>query len=174
MRPGWICGMRRPSDFFPDLIPTHPSPGPRIPITSLECAVVDKHRVLPVFIRKHQALSPSDATLTRMPISVHSKEFTGKLSPLESALTKNTGVGGPPNVQPFNLPTLPIGPIAGDGFWCHNPRWHEKRRQSRETNRPRPVSNVMRGHCFLMPTKRTSGIARFCSRLQVVPGSSVL
>jgi hypothetical protein len=37
--------------------------------------------------------SPLEATLTRMPISVHSKEFTGNLTPLDATLTKNTGGG---------------------------------------------------------------------------------
>ena len=37
--------------------------------------------------------SPLEATLTRMPISVHSKEFTGNLTPLNATLTKNMGGG---------------------------------------------------------------------------------
>jgi|HubBroStandDraft_3_1064219.scaffolds.fasta_scaffold21526_2 hypothetical protein len=39
------------------------------------------------------SLSPLSATLTRMSISVDSKGLTGKLTPLNATLTKNTGVG---------------------------------------------------------------------------------
>ena len=36
-------------------------------------------------------LTPLSATLTKMPISVDSKGFTGKLNPLDATLTKNRG-----------------------------------------------------------------------------------
>jgi hypothetical protein len=62
-------------------------------LSPLKCAVADKHRVLPVFSRNRPAPIPLDATLTRVLVSVHSKQFTGKLSYLESALTENTGGG---------------------------------------------------------------------------------
>jgi len=39
------------------------------------------------------SLSPLAATLMTSPISVASKELTGSLSPLDSTLTKNRGVG---------------------------------------------------------------------------------
>src|SRR6266446_3580501 len=39
-------------------------------------------------------ISPLAATLMRSPVSVVNKELTGSLSPLDSALTKNRGVGG--------------------------------------------------------------------------------
>jgi hypothetical protein len=62
-------------------------------LSPLKCAVADKHRVLPVFSRNRPVPIPLDATLTRVLVSVHSKQLTGKLSYLESALTENTGVG---------------------------------------------------------------------------------
>src|SRR6266436_9924863 len=40
------------------------------------------------------SLSPLAATLMRSPVSVATKELTGSLSPLDSALTKNMGGGG--------------------------------------------------------------------------------
>src|SRR5216684_4856332 len=60
-----------------------------IPLSPLESALPDKHRVLPVFSRNRPPSSPLDATLTRMLISVNSNELTKQLSSLESALTKN-------------------------------------------------------------------------------------
>jgi hypothetical protein len=62
-------------------------------LTSLECAVTEKHRVLPVFGRNRSALSPLQSALPSIRVSVDSKWLTGKLSPLECALTKNGGVG---------------------------------------------------------------------------------
>src|SRR5438309_8650125 len=60
-------------------------------ISSLERAITDKHRVLPVFSRNSQSSSPLEATLTSIPVCVDSKWFTGRLSLLESAFTRNTG-----------------------------------------------------------------------------------
>jgi hypothetical protein len=65
----------------------------RVELSPLECAVADEHRVLRGFSRSRQASSPLDATLTSIPVTVDSKQLTGKLSPLESALTQNTGEG---------------------------------------------------------------------------------
>src|SRR6266436_4515821 len=49
----------------------------------------------PLLSRQQPApLSPLAATLMRSPASVANKELTGSLSPLDSALTKNRGVGG--------------------------------------------------------------------------------
>jgi hypothetical protein len=52
------------------------------------------------------SLSLLSATLTRMPISVHSKGFTGMLNPLDATLTKNPGGAttkrGGVSVQNFN------------------------------------------------------------------------
>jgi hypothetical protein len=67
-----------------------------------------------------------------------------------------------------------VRPIAGCGLWCHNPHWYETGRQPRETNPAQPVSKTRERTLFWMTAKRTSGTARFGSRLQVVPGSSVL
>ena len=84
--------------FFPfrnsPFATTHP------PLSPVESAHPDKHRVFPVFSRNRPPSSPLEATLTRMPISVASKGFTGTLSPLESALTKKPGRGGIAATQP--------------------------------------------------------------------------
>jgi len=47
-------------------------------------------------------LTPLSATLTRMPVSVHSKELIVNLSPLDATLTKNRGWEPPPQTR--NLP----------------------------------------------------------------------
>ena len=47
------------------------------------------------------SLSLLVATLTRMPISVHSKGFTGMLSPLDATLTKNQGGLRPSTEESF-------------------------------------------------------------------------
>src|SRR5713226_7237555 len=77
----------------------------RSDLSPLECAVADKHRVLPVFSRNCQASSPLEATLTSILVSVVSKWFTVRLTPLESALTKNTR-GVLPTFQRANAPIL--------------------------------------------------------------------
>src|SRR5260370_15073201 len=61
------------------------------PLTPLQSALPDKHRVLLVFTRNRPPLSPLEATLTRMLTSVDSKWFMGKLSPLDATFTKNPG-----------------------------------------------------------------------------------
>ncbi len=61
----------------------------RMDLSPLECAVADKHRVLPVFSRDCPASSSLESTLMSILVSVDSKWFTVILSPLESALTKN-------------------------------------------------------------------------------------
>src|SRR6266481_91397 len=49
----------------------------------------------PLLSRQQSApISPLSATLMNLPTSVANKRLTQKLSPLDSALTKNTGVGG--------------------------------------------------------------------------------
>jgi len=62
-------------------------------LSSLESAVADKHRVLPVFSRNRPPSSPLEATLTSILVSVDSKWFTAKLNRLDATLTKNTGGG---------------------------------------------------------------------------------
>lgn len=63
-------------------------------LSSLESALTDNHRVLPSFTRKRPAPSPSDATLLSILVSADSKQLTGDLSPLESALAKTGGWRG--------------------------------------------------------------------------------
>ena len=72
-------------------------------ISSLERAITDKHRVLPVFSRNSQSSSPLEATLTSIPVCVDFKWFAENLSPLDATLTKNTGGGGHPH---FPIPSL--------------------------------------------------------------------
>jgi hypothetical protein len=75
-----------------DISPAAPSPYSAIPLNLLECALADKHRVLPVFSRNRPPLSPLECALVSPLISVDSKDLTGTLTPLECALTKNRGV----------------------------------------------------------------------------------
>src|SRR5260370_36306566 len=76
----------------------------RMDLSPLECAVADKHRVLPVFSRNCLASSSLESTLMSILVSVDSKWFTVMLSPLESALTKNTGgYSQLSNVQTFQF-----------------------------------------------------------------------
>ncbi len=156
------------------------SPCPTIPLRPLECALPDKHRVLPVFSRNRPPSSPLEATLTRMLISVHSKELTWQLSPLESALTRKRGVGVT-SLQPRAFlsphPTLRsstfqrsdafVSPIAAERPWCNNWRWHKNCSRSEETT---PLPSVSKD------SKRTSvtALVRRRTGLQVVPGSIVL
>jgi hypothetical protein len=54
-------------------------------------------------------LSPLGATLTKMPLSVDSKGFTGCLTPLDATLTKNWGGAHPSSQDPLPLPdSLPV------------------------------------------------------------------
>ncbi len=123
-----------------------------------------KHRVLPVFSRNRLTSSPLDATLTRMLISVDFKWFTGRLTRLESALTKNTRWVGPligPCVPlRASLPlwqspgvteqggtghaVCPIRPIAEQVLWCNNRQRYEISLRSGETTPLPPVSKSMR------------------------------
>ena len=50
--------------------------------------------------QQHAPVSPLAATLMDLPASVANKRLTQKLSPLDSALTKNRGVGGAMVNQP--------------------------------------------------------------------------
>src|SRR5260370_17251258 len=58
-----------------DICPATLSLCSAIPLSPLECALADKHRVLPVFSRNRPPSSPLDATLTQALVSVDSKEF---------------------------------------------------------------------------------------------------
>jgi len=63
-------------------------------ISSLERAITDKHRVLPVFSRNSQTSSPLEATLTSIPVCVDFKWLTENPNPLDATLTENTGGRG--------------------------------------------------------------------------------
>ncbi len=162
-------------------------------LSSLESAVADKHRVLPVFSRNRPPSSPLEATLTSILVSVDSKWFTAKLNRLDATLTKNTG-GGALTDRPPLCASVPL--------WqsLHLPRVTEH--ESPVTNHQSPhrshcsqtllVPNALgatigKGTRFLyLPGKqlrsprclrlgeRTLGTARSGFPLQVVPGSSVL
>ena len=79
------------------------SPRSAIPLSPLECAVPDKHRVLPVFSRKRLPLSPLECALASHLVTTHSKGVMETLTPLECALTKNTG--GYPTFPPPCFPS---------------------------------------------------------------------
>jgi hypothetical protein len=83
---------RRSASAFTAHLPPYPTAHP--PLTPLRSALPDIHRVLPVFTRNRPTLSPLEATLTRMLISVDSKWFTRNLSPLDATLTKTPGGAG--------------------------------------------------------------------------------
>jgi hypothetical protein len=68
------------------------SPCSAIPVSLLESALADKHRVLPVFSCNRPHLSSLECALVSHLISVDSKQLTGTLNPLDATLTKNTGV----------------------------------------------------------------------------------
>jgi hypothetical protein len=118
LHPGWVYGTRRPLDFvsgsisiscpllvlpaptisgsltegYPNSFTAHaPETSRRSDLSPLECALPDKHRVLPVFSRNRRQSSPLAATLMDYVVSVDSKWFTENLSPLDATLTKNTG-----------------------------------------------------------------------------------
>src|SRR5260370_10425305 len=58
-----------------DICPATLSLCSAIPLSPLECALADKHRVLPVFSRNRPPSSPLDATLAQALVSADSKEF---------------------------------------------------------------------------------------------------
>ncbi len=152
--------------------------GSRMNLSPLECAVAAKHRVLPVFSRNRQTSSLLESTLLSLLASVDSKWFTGRLTRLESALTKNTRGGGPFD-RPFvmlraSLPlwqshgvteqvgmghaVCPFRPIAEQALWCHNPQRCQVSLRSEETTPPPSVSKN---------SERTSGTVHRRSRSQV-------
>ncbi len=112
------------SDFQPPLIPKsfacHTSEtSRRSDLSPLECAVAGKHRVLPVFSRNRQHSSPLEATLMSVLVSVDSKWFTVRLSPLEATLTGNRGEGAHPSSQRFFLAVRhapPVSPLQTTAF----------------------------------------------------------
>ena len=60
-------------------------------LSSLECAVAEKYRVLPVFGRNRQYLSPLECAVLSIAATIDSKELTVELTPLECAVIKNKG-----------------------------------------------------------------------------------
>jgi hypothetical protein len=146
-------------------------------LSPLQCAVADRHRVLPVFSRNHPVPSPLDATLMGIPVSVDSKRFTVKAKSFRCNTYEKHEVGVPqafqtfpkvtPNIPTFNLQTFKRSarPIAAKRLWCQNPQWHKFSSRSGETTPLLPVSKT---------SERTSGTARSWFPLQVVPRSSVL
>jgi hypothetical protein len=176
----------RPVDFFRSLIPIYcrrlrnsttsrlpTAYSLTIPLSLLESALPDKHRVLPVFNRKPSHSSPLDATLIQVLLSVDSKRLTGNLSPLDATLTKKRGGGCRISLASRNQAIPPV-PLQATVFGA-TIRHGTKRAASRGKQiSPRRCLRLVSGHCFWMTAKRTSGTARFGSRLQVVPGSSVL
>ena len=112
-------------------------------LSSLERAITDKHRVLPVFSRNRLALNPLYATFTSIPVCADSKWFTERLSLLESAFTPNTGegpcclcsvslwqTGGFPSIGRRSALCAqspcgdPVRPIAEQSLWCNNSQRH--------------------------------------------------
>ena len=70
-------------------------------LSCLECAVADKHRVLPVFSRNRPASSSLESTLMDLRASVANKRLMEWLNLLDATLTKN---GGGPLTIPRVLP----------------------------------------------------------------------
>jgi hypothetical protein len=88
------------------------------------------------------------------------------------------GMGGTPHdaqtFRPADVQTIPPVPLQPTVFGA-TIRTGTKRAASRGKQIVTGwCLTIVSGHCFWMTAKRTSGIARFGSRLQVVPGSSVL
>jgi len=69
------------------------SPSSAIPLSLLESALADKHRVLSVFSRNRPPSSPLDATFTRMLLSVDFKEVTFRDKPFRCNTYTKTGEG---------------------------------------------------------------------------------
>jgi hypothetical protein len=81
----------------------------RMGLSPLECAVADKHSVLPVFSRNRLRSSPLEATLMSIPVSVDSKWFTVKPKSFRCNTYRKHGGWGVLrtfNVQPSNLQTI--------------------------------------------------------------------
>jgi len=140
----------------------------RLDLSHLECAVTDKHRVLPVFSRNRQQSSPLEATLTSILVGVDSKRFTIKPKSFRCNIYKKTRGEGPPSNQEF-FPSVhhapPVSPLQGTTFGATIPKG---------TRFLYDPGKQLRSPRCLRVRERTSGTARSWSPLQVVPGSSVL
>ncbi len=160
-------------------------------LSSLESAVADKHRVLPVFSRNCRTSSPLEATLTSTAVSVDSKWFTAKLNLLDATLTKNTGEEGPLLTGRHSVPQC----LCGNPSFASGRGTRVTEHRSRAT--PSALSVPLQPNAFgatirkgtgilhdqgkqlrsprcLRLGERTLGTARSWFPLQVVPGSSVL
>jgi hypothetical protein len=87
-----------------DISPAALSHRPAVPLSLLECAVPDKHRVLPVFSRNRPPLSPLECVLPSHLVSVDFKGLTARLTPLDATLTKNMGGGHLPQTKYLSPP----------------------------------------------------------------------
>jgi hypothetical protein len=81
------------------------SPRSVIPLSPLECALPDKHRVLPVFSRKRSPLSPLECALASHLVTTHSKGVAENANSFRMRTYKKHG--GVPNFPPPALPCLP-------------------------------------------------------------------
>src|SRR6266853_6031160 len=124
-------------------------------LSPLEYAVAAKHRVLPVVSRNRLTSSPLESALLSLLASVDSKWFIARLTRLESALTKNRGVGAVAafsvtfrrsDVQTFRRSAA--SPIAAQPLWCHNLQSCQVSLRSGETT---PLPSVSKN------SERTSG-----------------
>ncbi len=136
-------------------------------LNPLECAVADKHRVLPVFSRNRPRSSSLEATLTRMLINVHSKGLKFTVNPFRCNTYRKHGGRDLANASaprlsascatPAPLQRTAFGATIckGTGFLHH------------------PGKQLRSPRCLRL-RERTSGTVHRRSRSQVVPGSSVL
>jgi len=98
------------SDRYKDMASQGAVTGARSYLGPLECAVTDKHLVLPVFSRNRPRSSSLESTLTRMPTSVDCKGLTLQVTPLDATLTGNTGGEGYAKVQSPNVQIRSLDP----------------------------------------------------------------
>jgi len=129
-------------------------------LSPLKCVLAAKHRVLPVFSRNAQHLSPLETTLASTRICVDSKWLTETLSPLYATLTENIGVGtrvtlllplrASVRLWQSQFRQSVFRPIAANRLWCHNSPRHGISSRSGETTSLPPVSKNTRadiGNC---------------------------
>src|SRR6266481_10170203 len=136
-------------------------------LNPLECAFMDKHRVLPVFDRNRPPSSSLDATLTRMLISVHSKGLKVIVNPFRCNTYRKYGGRDLANASTPRLSASCVTPAPlqrrafgatickGTGFLHH------------------PGKQLRSPRCLRL-RERTSGTAGVWSPLQGVPGYNVL
>ncbi len=135
-------------------------------LNPLECAFADKHCVLPGFSRNRPPSSSLEATLTRMPISVHSKGFKVAVNPFRCNIYTKYGGRGLPNRPPLrdSVPLCHSRPIAAQSLWCNNLQRHGISSPSGETTPLPPVSKITRadiGDCWsLVPFARRAWVQR--------------